>query len=168
MNIVLKSIGILAVAGLMTGCTAHGGGFNNQTGGTVIGGLTGAVVGNQFGKGRGKTAATALGAVIGAMTGNSVGAHMDRPAGQTVTVREPQVIYKEKWYRERHTGHRHSRHSCSRYYDRGERAACLRGVAQREQAEQRAREKRAYDRVVNRCGPGRRWYPAFLKCGIAR
>ena len=160
-NKLLKSVGILAVAGLMSGCMAHGSGLNNQTGGTVIGGLAGAVVGNQFGKGSGKTAATALGAVIGAMTGNSVGAHMDRPAGQTVIVREqPRVVYRDRTP----GGYNHR---CS-YYDRGERAACLRGSADRERADQRARERRAYDREVNRCGPGRTWYPAFLKCGRIR
>jgi len=161
-NKFLKSVGILAVASLMSGCNAHSGGFTNSQGGTVIGGLTGAVVGNQFGKGNGNVAATALGAVIGAISGNAVGAHMDRPvpAGQTVIVREqPRVVY-----RDRTPDYNRSRHRCS-YYDRGERAACLRGIADRERSEQKARERRAYNREVNRCGPGREWQPAFLKCG---
>jgi len=41
-------------------------------GGAVIGGVAGAVLGNQVGKGHGREAATALGAVIGAFTGDRV------------------------------------------------------------------------------------------------
>lgn len=40
--------------------------------GAVIGGVTGALLGNQVGKGKGKTAATATGAVAGAITGDRV------------------------------------------------------------------------------------------------
>jgi uncharacterized protein YcfJ len=40
--------------------------------GAVIGGLTGAILGNQVGGGRGKTAATAVGAVTGAIVGDRV------------------------------------------------------------------------------------------------
>lgn len=137
MNKLLKLTSVLAVAGLMSGCNAHSGGFTNSQGGTVIGGLTGAVVGNQFGKGRGNVAATALGAVIGAISGNAVGESMDRPAGQTVIIREKHTPrYEYPVYRGR----------CSGYYDRGERAACLRGVAERNRAEADARERRAYER----------------------
>jgi uncharacterized protein YcfJ len=41
-------------------------------GGAVIGGIAGAVIGNQVGGGHGREAATAVGAVIGAMTGDSI------------------------------------------------------------------------------------------------
>ncbi len=41
-------------------------------GGAVIGGVAGAVLGNQVGKGHGREAATALGAVVGAFTGDRV------------------------------------------------------------------------------------------------
>lgn len=41
-------------------------------GGAVIGGVAGAVLGNQVGKGHGREAATALGAVVGAFTGDHV------------------------------------------------------------------------------------------------
>ena len=152
MNNFLKLTSVLAVAGLMSGCNAHSGGFTNSQGGTVIGGLTGAVVGNQFGKGRGNVAATALGAVIGAISGNAVGESMDRPAGQTVIIREaPPVVYRESRRRRPISDYG----PCSSYYDRGERAACLRGVAERERAAQRARERRAYDREANRCTANR-------------
>ena len=39
-------------------------------GGAVIGGVAGAVLGNQVGKGHGREAATALGAVVGAIAGD--------------------------------------------------------------------------------------------------
>ena len=155
MNNFLKLTSVLAVAGLLAGCNAHGGGFTNSQGGTVIGGLTGAVVGNQFGKGRGNVAATALGAVIGAISGNAVGESMDRPAGQTVIVREapPPPVYRNEPRRRRPPISDYG--PCSSYYDRGERAACLRGVAERERDAQRARERNAYDREVNRCSANR-------------
>jgi uncharacterized protein YcfJ len=41
-------------------------------GGVLIGGVAGAVLGNQVGKGHGREAATAAGAVAGALVGNSV------------------------------------------------------------------------------------------------
>lgn len=41
--------------------------------GTIIGGAAGGVIGNQIGKGNGKTVATAAGAVIGALAGNQIG-----------------------------------------------------------------------------------------------
>lgn len=45
-------------------------GGDRDAGGAVIGGLAGAIIGNQVGKGNGRTAATALGAVVGAITGD--------------------------------------------------------------------------------------------------
>lgn len=45
---------------------------NRNYGGAVIGGVAGAVLGNQVGNGHGREAATALGAVIGAFTGDQV------------------------------------------------------------------------------------------------
>ncbi len=41
-------------------------------GGAVIGGVAGAVLGNQVGKGHGREAATALGAVVGAFAGDNI------------------------------------------------------------------------------------------------
>jgi uncharacterized protein YcfJ len=41
-----------------------------QYGGAIIGGVAGAVLGNQVGRGHGREAATALGAVVGAFTGD--------------------------------------------------------------------------------------------------
>ena len=58
-----------------------GGGQNY--GGAVVGGVAGALLGNQVGKGHGREAATAVGAVVGAFTG-------DRIANGT-----PQVQYEQ-------------------------------------------------------------------------
>ncbi len=75
-----------------------------SVGGAIIGGLAGAIIGNQVGGGNGRTAATAVGAVTGAMVGdrmqNDSGTggreiqrcHMEdswseRPAGYSVTYR---------------------------------------------------------------------------------
>jgi len=46
-------------------------------GGAVVGGLAGALLGNQFGSGHGREAATAVGAVVGALTGDNI-AGLDR------------------------------------------------------------------------------------------
>lgn len=43
-----------------------------QYGGAVVGGVAGALLGNQVGRGHGREAATALGAVVGAFTGDRV------------------------------------------------------------------------------------------------
>lgn len=48
----------------------YGGGQSNY-GGAVLGGVAGALVGNQVGRGHGREAATALGAVVGAFAGDS-------------------------------------------------------------------------------------------------
>ncbi|MBI1220691.1 MAG: glycine zipper 2TM domain-containing protein [Rhodobacteraceae bacterium] len=45
---------------------------DNKTGAAIVGGLAGAIVGNQFGKGGGKTAMTGLGAIGGAMAGSAL------------------------------------------------------------------------------------------------
>lgn len=49
----------------------------NSTAGTVIGGVVGAVLGNQVGGGSGRTAATVLGAVGGAVVGNQIAKNRD-------------------------------------------------------------------------------------------
>lgn len=51
--------------------------ISNQTGGTIIGGLIGAVAGSQIGNGRGRVAAVIGGTVIGAVIGGQVGKSMD-------------------------------------------------------------------------------------------
>ena len=72
----------LLIAALGTALSGCGGMGQNETAGSIIGGVAGAVVGNQFGSGDGKTAATALGAVIGAMVGGNVGRSLDETSRQ--------------------------------------------------------------------------------------
>jgi uncharacterized protein YcfJ len=48
-----------------------------EYGGAVLGGVAGALIGNQVGRGHGREAATALGAVVGAFTGDKL-ANRDR------------------------------------------------------------------------------------------
>ncbi len=64
------SLALIAPLGI-AGCA------NNEEGGTAIGAITGAIVGNQFGRGSGKVAATMAGAVIGGIVGNSIGRDLD-------------------------------------------------------------------------------------------
>ncbi len=55
-----------------------GTGINKQQIGTVLGGVGGGILGNQVGKGQGKTVATIGGAILGGLLGNSVGQSLDR------------------------------------------------------------------------------------------
>lgn len=55
--------------------------------GAVAGGLTGAVVGNQMGRGNGNTAMTILGAAGGAFAGNEIEKNMKKHYTYRVTVR---------------------------------------------------------------------------------
>lgn len=58
----------------LTGCVTGG---SNQTGGTLIGGATGALLGSQFGKGHGRLAGVAIGTMLGSFVGGSIGKSMD-------------------------------------------------------------------------------------------
>jgi outer membrane lipoprotein SlyB len=51
-----------------------------STAGTIIGGVAGAVLGNQIGGGSGRAAATILGGVAGAVVGNRIGKNRDGTA----------------------------------------------------------------------------------------
>ena len=62
----------LAVTLLLTSCEGH-----KKESGTILGGVTGALIGSQFGKGGGQIAAVALGTLAGAAIGNSIGSSMD-------------------------------------------------------------------------------------------
>jgi surface antigen len=70
----LKSVVCLCLAASLLGCTTGG---PNQTGGTLIGGATGALIGTQFGKGHGRLAGVALGTMLGSFIGSSIGKQMD-------------------------------------------------------------------------------------------
>lgn len=88
MKSVVKTIALVSASALILsacdqsanrgGAFGGGNGFNKQEVGTVLGGVGGAVVGAQFGKGDGKLAMTALGALLGAGIGNQVGSSLDK------------------------------------------------------------------------------------------
>lgn len=62
--------------------------------GAVAGGVTGAIVGNQFGRGGGNTALTLLGAAGGAFAGNSIEKNMHRQTVYRITVRMDDGAYR--------------------------------------------------------------------------
>ncbi len=80
-----------AVAILLTGCSTTGG--SNQTAGTLIGGVAGALVGSQFGGGTGRVVGAAVGTLGGALVGAEVGKSMDRQNQQRYTPPPPQPAY---------------------------------------------------------------------------
>ena len=126
-----KSLAIAAVAvTMLSGCQTSTNAQDFPLG-PVLGGVAGGFIGNQFGKGTGKTAATALGAVGGVLLGQQ----LQRPVstehthGGSVNQAPAHVVV---------TG-------CDTYYNAGARAACNRGVADRNRARQRRVERQAYD-----------------------
>lgn len=76
----MKKISVLALSTILvlglSGCASDGS-MNRSAvtcaGSTVIGAGGGALIGNQFGRGGGKTALTAVGAVAGAAVGSGLG-----------------------------------------------------------------------------------------------
>lgn len=67
--------------------TRQVGGGGQNYGGAVVGGVAGALLGNQVGKGHGREAATAVGAVVGAFTGDRI-ANQNRQDQYEVVPRE--------------------------------------------------------------------------------
>lgn len=61
----------IAMTIVVAGCATH------EESGTLIGAAAGGLIGNQFGHGGGKVAATIGGAVIGGLIGNRIGRSMD-------------------------------------------------------------------------------------------
>lgn len=81
MKILHKGIAVCLIGVSLTACAT-----NPNTGsptlskanvGTLAGGAGGAVLGSQFGKGRGKLVSVAVGTLLGAALGKSVGASLD-------------------------------------------------------------------------------------------
>ena len=135
-----KSLAIAAVAvTMLSGCQTSTNAQDFPLG-PVLGGVAGGFIGNQFGKGTGKTAATALGAVGGVLLGQ----HLQRPVS-------PRHVHGG--YVNRAPAHVVVT-SCDTYYNPGARAACNRGVADRNKAYQRRVENQAY-----RAGRGTHIYP---------
>ncbi len=71
---------------VLAGCTGPNGTLSKSDAGLAVGAIAGGVIGNQFGKGKGKVVATALGAVIGGIVGSDIGRSLDdadrRAAGE--------------------------------------------------------------------------------------
>jgi surface antigen len=67
-------IGSLLMVTILTGCAGAG---PKQTGGQLLGGAAGAVLGSQFGKGTGRLFGVAIGALAGSYLGGSIGHAMD-------------------------------------------------------------------------------------------
>lgn len=63
----------MALAFLLAGC----GGMTNQDTGTVIGAVSGGIIGNQFGSGKGKAVATVAGIIAGGIIGSEIGKSLD-------------------------------------------------------------------------------------------
>ena len=101
---------LVAELSALTACqqpgAAPGSGINKETGGTVLGGVGGALLGSQIGKGRGRVVAGVAGGLLGAFIGNRIGASLDQqdmayanqtsqrafeygPSGQPMTWRNP-------------------------------------------------------------------------------
>lgn len=67
-------IGSFLLVTILTGCAGAG---PKQTGGQLLGGATGALIGSQFGKGTGRLFGVAIGALAGSYLGGSIGHAMD-------------------------------------------------------------------------------------------
>ena len=85
----VQSTLLTAALAATTGCASMS---QQETAGTVLGGVAGAVVGSQFGKGDGRTAATALGAVIGATVGRNIGKALDETSRQRAGAATEQAL----------------------------------------------------------------------------
>jgi uncharacterized protein YcfJ len=78
---------------------------SHEYGGAVIGGIAGALLGNQVGGGHGREAATAVGAVVGAMTGDNL-ANQNRPVQYVESPREVTSCRTVEAVQPRLTGYR--------------------------------------------------------------
>jgi surface antigen len=70
----LKIICLTLVSISLTACTGAG---PKQTAGQLLGGVTGAVIGSQFGKGTGQLVGVALGTMAGSTLGGMIGQKLD-------------------------------------------------------------------------------------------
>ena len=102
-SLIKKTVPAAVIVALLAACSSDYG--PKQTGGTVLGGIGGAVAGAQFGKGKGNLAMTAIGTLLGAFIGSEVGKSLDKadqqyamqaetrahaaPVGQTISWNNP-------------------------------------------------------------------------------
>ncbi len=111
-NFVFSIFAVTMLAGCVT---------NNQTGGAIVGGAAGGLLGSMIGGGSTRLVTTGVGAVVGSMIGSNVGGSMDRQIGSAV-------------------------YASPRYSSAGEESAYNRGRAEREAQIQAQREENAYMR----------------------
>jgi uncharacterized protein YcfJ len=64
-------------------------GSERNMGGSILGGIAGAILGTQVGGGNGRIAATAIGAVAGSMVGDNLSDHSEAGGGRMRTERTP-------------------------------------------------------------------------------
>ena len=74
MKTIYKLVILTIAAFIVQACSGQ---MNKQSGGTLIGGVAGGLLGSQFGGGEGKLIATGVGALAGALIGGQVGKSMD-------------------------------------------------------------------------------------------
>ena len=117
-----KTLMIVAVAAAVFNFSAPANAGDNDWLAPVMGGVAGGFIGNQFGKGTGNTIATAVGAVGGVLLGQNV---VRQNQAQSVVV--PNGI-----------------DPCGGYTNLGARAACARGIADRQLQAQINLERQAY------------------------
>lgn len=82
---------LLLTSIIAAGCSSTGG--QNQTGGTIVGGVAGALIGSQFGGGTGRVVGAAVGTLGGALIGSEVGKSMDNKQQQQERNRQQQRSY---------------------------------------------------------------------------
>jgi len=72
----LKVVAVVAAASLFT-VSCGPGGMTRQESGTLIGAVSGGIIGNQFGSGKGKAVATVVGIIAGGIIGSEIGRSLD-------------------------------------------------------------------------------------------
>ncbi|MGL4824989.1 MAG: RT0821/Lpp0805 family surface protein [Alphaproteobacteria bacterium] len=89
-------LALAAISMVTVGCT----GGPKETGGTLLGGAAGALIGSQIGGGTGKLVAVAAGTLLGAWAGGAVGRKLDeedRQAMQQATLQSIQNNQSTSW-----------------------------------------------------------------------
>jgi len=127
-----KPLAIAAVAAMMVAFTPTVKADNSALL-PIITGIGGGIIGNQFGKGSGKNAATAFGAVAGILFGQRLNQTQNQCGTYNNPCRHVQSHYVPRMITR-----------CDVYRNPGARAACNRGVADRNRAYQRQVESQAY------------------------
>ncbi|MDX1916627.1 MAG: RT0821/Lpp0805 family surface protein [Rickettsiaceae bacterium] len=72
-----KNLATLMLCTLCLNSCAQNGGMSKQSGGAILGAVTGGLVGSLFGKGEGKVLAIGAGAILGGLAGGAIGASLD-------------------------------------------------------------------------------------------